>query len=482
MDELGPTLPLPPLGPSDLGMGAMPARPAAPAAPAAPGMSSRILKLVAAGIAGGLGPGAGTGILQGMNQAQQTKDAQSRYDQQVAQQNYRYAEQDYQQQARQYETDYSRRQQVVTQNIDALRKATATMPDKATYDRTVETFATGLQQMGIRVNANFLRSAAPYAAPKVEARAQEAFERYLKNPYNKQLVDKSPQEALIAKVAFDRDGDGIAEQVTVRELALLAQMPFAEDPTTGKLSVLPKGTTSEMKANADGILQTLMDQARAEGKNVEDPAIKLALQQEAMRMAGDASRAPQTAPTGLPTAQQRRIDSLSKGFDSQMAVKNTQIMSEAASFAQSLDPNTKNPADDQALIYAFAKAMDPNSVVREGEYATVQRYAQSWAESFGFNAARIFSNTPFLTPVSRQNMKATIMARFRAARGQYQTIRKSYVDRANRITGQPDGDSYFTDYGGAFPEDNAPEAPPVGAPPASLPSYEEYKQRQQGRP
>ena len=33
--------------------------------------------------------------------------------------------------------------------------------------------------------------------------------------------------------------------------------------------------------------------------------------------------------------------------------------------------------DDQALIYTFAKVMDPNSVVRESEYQTVQDYSQS---------------------------------------------------------------------------------------------------------
>lgn len=36
--------------------------------------------------------------------------------------------------------------------------------------------------------------------------------------------------------------------------------------------------------------------------------------------------------------------------------------------------------DDQALIYTFAKVMDPNSVVRESEYDTVQRFSQSLAQ------------------------------------------------------------------------------------------------------
>jgi hypothetical protein len=170
----------------------------------------------------------------------------------------------------------------------------------------------------------------------------------------------------------------------------------------------------------------------------------------------DAARQRGQQPSGLPPNVQRQVDALAKGFDAQPAVKRAQMAAEAVSFANSLDTNSKNPADDQALIYAFAKAMDPDSVVREGEYATVQKYAQSWAQSFGFNAARVFSNTAFLTPQARANMKRTIQQKFTASRGQYTNLRKSYADRINKKTGQGDGESYLTDYGGAFPDTAAP--------------------------
>jgi len=153
----------------------------------------------------------------------------------------------------------------------------------------------------------------------------------------------------------------------------------------------------------------------------------------------------------MPPAVQRRLDVKSRAFEALPLVKTTQKMAEAVSFANSLNANTTNPADDQALIYAFAKAMDPDSVVREGEYATVQKYAQSWADSFGFNAKRIFSNTQFLTPKSRQNMKSTITVKFTAGKKQYDAVRKSYVDQINNITGQKDGEAYLTDFGSAFP-------------------------------
>lgn len=157
-------------------------------------------------------------------------------------------------------------------------------------------------------------------------------------------------------------------------------------------------------------------------------------------------------PGSLPSSVQRQVDQLSRAFDNQPTVKRTQVAAEAVVFANSLDVNTKNPADDQALIYAFAKAMDPDSVVREGEYATVQKYAQSWAEQFGFDVKRMFANTHFLTPQARANMKATIQQKFSAIRGQYDNLRRSYADRINKKTKQQDGEDYLTDYGGGFPD------------------------------
>lgn len=153
-----------------------------------------------------------------------------------------------------------------------------------------------------------------------------------------------------------------------------------------------------------------------------------------------------------PPNVQRRIDAVIKGFDSQPVVRRTQVMSEGVNFAQALNDNTTNPADDQALIYAFAKVMDPDSVVREGEYATVQKYAQSWAERFKFDVTRIFSNSQFLTPEARRNMKATLMTKFGVERRAYDNLRNEYGKRIDRITGKTGGVEELTDYGAAFPQ------------------------------
>lgn len=161
----------------------------------------------------------------------------------------------------------------------------------------------------------------------------------------------------------------------------------------------------------------------------------------------------------LPPAKQTQVNARIRAFDAQPVVKRVQTMAEAVEFVTSLDPNTQSPADDQALIYAFAKAMDPESVVREGEYKTVEKYSQSWLQAFGFNAARVVSNTEFLTPQARAQLKATIRTKFKATKAQYDNLRRTYGEQINRVTGALDGADYLTDYGGAFPVDQGTSAP-----------------------
>src|SRR4029453_9988165 len=76
---------------------------------------------------------------------------------------------------------------------------------------------------------------------------------------------------------------------------------------------------------------------------------------------------PAAASGPLPPRVETTVRGLASRFSAEPSVKRTVTMAEAVSFIKGLDVQTKNPADDQALIYAFAKAMDPESVVREGE-------------------------------------------------------------------------------------------------------------------
>lgn len=136
----------------------------------------------------------------------------------------------------------------------------------------------------------------------------------------------------------------------------------------------------------------------------------------------------------MTTAQlQVSIDRVSDDYRQDPVVKQYTTAGPGWSFMSSIKSDTKNPADDIGMIYAFAKIMDPESVVREGEYATVQKYAQQWAASFGFNAARIFSNTKFLTARALDNMKATAKGKFDALKRAHDSAKTTYDQRISDL-------------------------------------------------
>jgi hypothetical protein len=356
----------------------------------------------------------------------------------------------------------AQQQKMLMDAADTLKAQMPTFKTKDQYDQAVAGFG---RMIGLRPGAeNVFRQMAPYSEPNVQKRAEVAASKLFSNPMTKDALTPD------VLVDFDRDGDGMPERIQLSELMTLAQIPMVRDEKTGQITFGPKG--SKLGDRFTEKLGSDLAVFQAEKNREPTPQERQGIVDGAIKATAELQRAPKisvTVPGGLPTAVQRRVDAQSKGFDSQQIVKRTQTMAEAASFASSLDPNTKNPADDQALIYAFAKAMDPESVVREGEYATVQKYAQSWAQTFGFNTARLFTNSEFLTPQARANMKKTIMARYAAARGQYDNVRKSYEGRINKITGGTDAADYLTDYAGAFPEiasETTAPAAPTGEPPA----------------
>jgi len=165
-------------------------------------------------------------------------------------------------------------------------------------------------------------------------------------------------------------------------------------------------------------------------------------------------------PSGLPGQAERRVWSLSDKFGQEPITKKFNIVTDALQFVRTVPEQTNNPAYDQALIYAFAKAMDPDSVVREGEYATVQKYAQSWIDNFGFNAMRVLSNREFLTPEARRNMKKVIEERVKPVIGQYKNLHEEYTRRINQITKGTNGADYLVDYAKPLEESAKPKLSP----------------------
>jgi len=175
----------------------------------------------------------------------------------------------------------------------------------------------------------------------------------------------------------------------------------------------------------------------------------------------------QGAGTGLGGLTNQQIDNISpvtSQFKAEPIVQNFNTIAEGYNFAKSLSSNTKNPADDQALIYAFAKAMDPGSVVREGEYATVQKYAQSLVSSYGKSVSQAISGTGFLSQQARDSIKKTIESRYNTSKQNYDNVYNEYLKRISTVGGlSPDQASQFlTNYAGGYNSSGGSESDPLG--------------------
>lgn len=149
---------------------------------------------------------------------------------------------------------------------------------------------------------------------------------------------------------------------------------------------------------------------------------------------------------GLSPATATAVRGKVSSFKSEPIITNFSVIQEANNFVKSLSPTTTNPADDQALIYSLAKALDPNSVVREGEYATAQKYSQSWINAYGKSISQALAGTGFLSDTARANIKKTIESKYDASKVSYDNLYSRYANDINNLTGRSDGNLFITDY------------------------------------
>ncbi len=424
----------PPLDP--LGLPPAPSAPAAPdpVQPASMPTGARVILTALAALAG---PGRGTGLLQGMQLADQTARQRAMQDNALAQQDYQRQHLAFQDEQRAYQAQQEQRAARLKQMLDSFQTELASTPDDTSAENLYTAAGQAFQSMGFRgFDVDSLKR--KYKSPGMVDRAAKVFNKWSDNPQIKERL-KSDPESLRDFTIGDVGG---------------VPMTFGQYAELAHYAMLPPQPKEPPKPPTVGSFEDYVTRTYGDAPT---PA-QILEARKAYNQADD--RAPRvTVNTGgqtgtFPPAIQARIDAKGKEFNSQPVVKRIQQMAEAVTFADSMNPQTTNPNDDQALIYAFAKAMDPDSVVREGEYATVQKYAQSWAETFGFNAQRIFSNTAFLTPQSRANMKATIRAKYSSAVPQYRNVRKNYIGQVDRIIGTPGGGAdWIVDYEAAFPQD-----------------------------
>ena len=150
--------------------------------------------------------------------------------------------------------------------------------------------------------------------------------------------------------------------------------------------------------------------------------------------------------SGLKPATATAVRSVVSKYGSEPTIQNFATVQDGYNFASSIDTKTKNPADDQALIYSLAKTLDPGSVVREGEYATAQKYSQSWVNAYGKGVTQAIAGTGFLSETARSNIKKTIEQKYNSTKVSYDNQYKEFSNQINNLTGRNDGDKFLRNY------------------------------------
>jgi len=158
--------------------------------------------------------------------------------------------------------------------------------------------------------------------------------------------------------------------------------------------------------------------------------------------------------SGLTNSQMNTtINSIANSFDNEQIVKDYNQATSQYQLMSSIGSKTSSPGDDIAFVYAFAKIMDPNSVVREGEYNTVQKYAQSFLDAKTLEAIRLVKNTNFLSADAKQQLLNAAGAKMKVIETQYDNIYNQYQNRINNV--QSGGYNTITDYSQAFGGSNS---------------------------
>lgn len=92
--------------------------------------------------------------------------------------------------------------------------------------------------------------------------------------------------------------------------------------------------------------------------------------------------------------------------------------------------NRNTPQADINLVYGIAKLYDPDSVVREGEYATIAN-SQAIPEKIKGEAQRLMGGGR-LTPTTKAELRREAEGRIRALEDEYEKAAESYSDIASR--------------------------------------------------
>lgn len=170
--------------------------------------------------------------------------------------------------------------------------------------------------------------------------------------------------------------------------------------------------------------------------------------------------------SGLSTPTVSLITRVADKFGSEQIVKNFNTVQNSAiqskGILDRLGKSAGTGADDLRLVFLFAKAQDPDSVVRETEYDNAQRMISTLPEGVKQQVSRVINISGdgkgimptqakgFLTPEARQEVVNALIEQYKGNKVSYDNLKKQYTQRINSFAGADIGDELLIGYEEAF--------------------------------
>lgn len=146
------------------------------------------------------------------------------------------------------------------------------------------------------------------------------------------------------------------------------------------------------------------------------------------------------------------VNQIAGAFDNEPTIKDYNTIKRNVETYKSLG---NSATDDIQRVYTFAKVADPGSAVKEGEYNSIEKYAQAVLGRIGLKVNRIFTPTGILTPEARLAMEKTLQSSLNSSEKAYKNVKSEYQRQINdAYSGKP---RQITDYGTSEPSKPADE-------------------------
>lgn len=287
----------------------------------------------------------------------------------------------------------------------------------------------------------------------------------IKTQYEKIMKDEADlQNELADKISDINANPWYSEGVRVKEiqkmqdkyetrLAILTNTAQLMDSLykqgLGQVENIVSGAQADIAA-ANALAQKQID-AEAKLNELDTQVVeaggrKILINSKTGKQIADLGAASSGSSGGLSSAQlNSTINQIVGSFDNEQIVKDYNTVN---GYVNTFDTLGYSASDDQARIYAFAKVMDPNSVVRESEYKTVQEYSQALLQAAGINLARVFTATGALSPDARTAMSKTLHTKLTTQQGLYKNLYNQYQNRIQQASSG--GFNSLPDYSQAF--------------------------------